>query len=291
MSLKVILFLTWADPLNLSWSFRSRKVQIIRKTLPLPSFVSIASDLLTSEMMIYIRFIVCGLFTCFLSLFPRKRNIPQEKMEFVLTTTASIPVPNTRLVHSRVQYLCVTWISVLKNICVGKKKKRVCGWKKHRFHIEDDCLAHVEIHACFHFPENQWRFAGFDSKILQGLVCHFLYFFKKGWDFIFWLWLNDTHAQLPISFNRFCNNMEVSQYSVSNTVNSWLSVGGLPWCLRWQIICLQCRRSRFDPWVRKLLWRREWLPLQYSCLENSTDKGAWQATVHGVTKSWTWLRN
>ena len=26
-------------------------------------------------------------------------------------------------------------------------------------------------------------------------------------------------------------------------------------------------------------------PLQYSCLENSMDKGAWQATVHRVTKS------
>ena len=28
-------------------------------------------------------------------------------------------------------------------------------------------------------------------------------------------------------------------------------------------------------------------PLQYSCLENSMDRGAWQATVHGVTKNWT----
>ena len=27
--------------------------------------------------------------------------------------------------------------------------------------------------------------------------------------------------------------------------------------------------------------------LQYSCLENLMDGGAWQATVHGVTKSWT----
>ena len=26
-------------------------------------------------------------------------------------------------------------------------------------------------------------------------------------------------------------------------------------------------------------------PLQYSCLENPMDKGAWWATVHGVTKS------
>ena len=28
-------------------------------------------------------------------------------------------------------------------------------------------------------------------------------------------------------------------------------------------------------------------PLQHSCLGNSMDKGAWQATVHGVTKSQT----
>ena len=31
--------------------------------------------------------------------------------------------------------------------------------------------------------------------------------------------------------------------------------------------------------------------LQYSCLENPMDRGAWQATVHGVTKSWTQLRD
>ena len=30
-------------------------------------------------------------------------------------------------------------------------------------------------------------------------------------------------------------------------------------------------------------------PLQYSCLENSMDSGAWLATVHGVTKSQTQL--
>ena len=30
-------------------------------------------------------------------------------------------------------------------------------------------------------------------------------------------------------------------------------------------------------------------PLQHSCLENPTDRKAWWATVHGVTKSWTQL--
>ena len=28
-------------------------------------------------------------------------------------------------------------------------------------------------------------------------------------------------------------------------------------------------------------------PLQYSYLENSMDRGAWVATVHGIAKSWT----
>ena len=30
-------------------------------------------------------------------------------------------------------------------------------------------------------------------------------------------------------------------------------------------------------------------PFQYSCLGNPIDRGAWWATVHGVTKSWTWF--
>ena len=28
-------------------------------------------------------------------------------------------------------------------------------------------------------------------------------------------------------------------------------------------------------------------PVQYSCMENSMDRGAWRATVHGITKSQT----
>ena len=32
-------------------------------------------------------------------------------------------------------------------------------------------------------------------------------------------------------------------------------------------------------------------PLQYSCLENPMDRGAWWATVHEVTKSQTRLSN
>ena len=35
----------------------------------------------------------------------------------------------------------------------------------------------------------------------------------------------------------------------------WAGLQRLPWWLRWSRICLQCRRSRFDTWVRKIPWR------------------------------------
>ena len=46
----------------------------------------------------------------------------------------------------------------------------------------------------------------------------------------------------------------------------------------------RCQRHGFDPWIRSLGEGNGNL-LQYSCLENSMNRGAWQATVHGVTKS------
>ena len=35
------------------------------------------------------------------------------------------------------------------------------------------------------------------------------------------------------------------------------------------------KRCGFDPWVGKIPWRRHGNPLQYSCLENRRDRGAW----------------
>ena len=43
----------------------------------------------------------------------------------------------------------------------------------------------------------------------------------------------------------------------------------------------------FDPWVEKIPWRTAWQPVQYSCLENPTDR---EATVYGITKSLTGLK-
>ena len=54
---------------------------------------------------------------------------------------------------------------------------------------------------------------------------------------------------------------------------------------------IQCRIPGFDPWIGKIPWRRDGYSLQYSGLENSMDRGAWQATVHRVAKSQTQLSN
>ena len=45
----------------------------------------------------------------------------------------------------------------------------------------------------------------------------------------------------------------------------------------------QYKRCKFDPWVRKIPWKRNGNPLQDSCLENSMDRGTWQAIALGVT--------
>ena len=50
------------------------------------------------------------------------------------------------------------------------------------------------------------------------------------------------------------------------------------------------RDNVYDPWAGKIPGEGNGNPLQYSCLENPMDRGAWQATVHRVTNSWMWLK-
>ena len=70
----------------------------------------------------------------------------------------------------------------------------------------------------------------------------------------------------------------------------------LAWKIPWMeepggLQSMGSRRVRHD-WAPSLSlftfmrWRRKWHQLQYSCLENPMDRGAWQAAVHGVSKSW-----
>ena len=44
------------------------------------------------------------------------------------------------------------------------------------------------------------------------------------------------------------------------------------------------------PGLGRSLGRGTGSPLQYSCLQNPMDRGAWQTTVHRVSKNWTRLK-
>ena len=52
-----------------------------------------------------------------------------------------------------------------------------------------------------------------------------------------------------------------------------------PWWFRQWRVCLQCRRSRFDPWVGKIPWRRKWQPTPVSL----PGKSQWQRSLAGYS--------
>ena len=51
------------------------------------------------------------------------------------------------------------------------------------------------------------------------------------------------------------------------------------------------QEMRFDPWVGKIHGEGNGNPLQYYCLENPMDRGAWKAAVHEVVEGRTRLSN
>ena len=68
-----------------------------------------------------------------------------------------------------------------------------------------------------------------------------------------------------------------------NSGNLLSDTGLLRWFSGKESVC-QCRRCRFDAWVGKIPGRRQWQSIQYSCLRNPMDRGAWWVPVHGVTE-------
>ena len=74
-------------------------------------------------------------------------------------------------------------------------------------------------------------------------------------------------------------------YSLSMMVQLHMA----PWWLRRKRVCPQCGRPGFDLLVGRSHGEGNGNPLQYPCLENPMDRGAWWATAHRVAKSRTQL--
>ena len=119
---------------------------------------------------------------------------------------------------------------------------------------------------------------------------------SKKWKDIPYSWIeriNTTHTtyrfnvipiKLPMTFfhRTRTNNLKF-------TWNYKRPFPDFPWCLRWQRICLQCRRPRFNPWVRKIPWRMA--ILSHILAWRIPWRRAWWATVHGVAGRTQLLNN
>ena len=89
--------------------------------------------------------------------------------------------------------------------------------------------------------------------------------------------------------------MDLSQNSLRNKSSEQVwgdLLGGLPTWYSGKESACQCRRHKrrgFNPCVSQedSQGGGNDNSLQYSCLENLTDRGAWWATIHGVAKSRT----
>ena len=89
-------------------------------------------------------------------------------------------------------------------------------------------------------------------------------------------------------------------YSIFHITVIWFSEMGLEgecyYNKNWNHMALMLGPAAKEAWMAlKRLWlagdcgEANGAPLQYSCLENPMDGGAWWAAVHGVVKSWTRL--
>ena len=99
--------------------------------------------------------------------------------------------------------------------------------------------------------------------------------------------------RIPVDRGTWCaivHGVAKSQTRLSDAAHTGACLG-LPWWLRGkESTCSAgdadsiCGSGRFPG-------EGNGNPPRYSFLENSMDRGAWQATVHAVAKSWTWLKD
>ena len=70
----------------------------------------------------------------------------------------------------------------------------------------------------------------------------------------------------------------------------WSEAPGFPGGASIKDSTYQCRRQGLIPVLGRSPGGGHGNPLQYSCPESPMDRGAWQATAHGVTRTRSWLK-
>ena len=106
---------------------------------------------------------------------------------------------------------------------------------------------------------------------------------NRGWELLSELWghtwsMSTEDCSAEQSDWKFVGNPCLSFASWASRLPKWLR-GKEPACQ-----CKRWRRCRFHPWVGKIPGGGNGNPLQYSCLGNTMDRGAWRAIVPGVAE-------
>ena len=94
------------------------------------------------------------------------------------------------------------------------------------------------------------------------------------------------HIELMLDPGEICRK----DMTYSRSQSAQMNAREVNLCPRWlsgKESAQQCTRCMFNPQVGKIPWRRKWQPTSVFLPEYPIDRGAWLATVHGVTKSQT----
>ena len=100
------------------------------------------------------------------------------------------------------------------------------------------------------------------------------------------LWLGTSECSQQLS------RTQVGQSATSpeGVCTAFLTLGALPWWFSGKESACKAGGTRSIPGSGRSPGEGSGNPLQYSCLENPMDRETWQATVHGIAKSRTRLR-
>ena len=105
---------------------------------------------------------------------------------------------------------------------------------------------------------------------------------------------SEPSSELPILiWTIWCGPSKFMVFKVLSICQGGRMVEGFPGGASGKEPACQCcrfKRPGFDLGLGKFPGGGNSNSLQYSCLENPLDRGAWQTTVHRVPKSWTQLK-